>query len=119
MARGFEYDDNSGPVSLITSFECFEHLCNPTKGNRKDVKKLIISYLQHFFCRRNSPSQKNGGTTACATDNTFSFYSRRTLRYLAAKFDLELYTNGRNIHFLTETKNWTYFILTSLFYQDI
>ena len=26
MARGFEYDDNSGPVSLITSFECFERL---------------------------------------------------------------------------------------------
>ncbi|MFH1954711.1 MAG: class I SAM-dependent methyltransferase [Pseudomonadota bacterium] len=104
VARGFEYDDNSGPVSLITSFELFEHLSNPTKKIEQMLKCTSNILFTTFLLPKKLPKPKEWWYYGLSHVQHISFYSRRTLRYLANKFDLELYSNGRNIHFLTEKK---------------
>jgi hypothetical protein len=40
-----------------------------------------------------------------------SFYTKKTLEYIAAKYDLNFYSNNRDIHFLTKKQIDPYYMM--------
>jgi hypothetical protein len=103
FARGFEYDKTSN-IELITSFESFEHFINPIER----IKEMLMISRNIFFSTLLMPlpipSPGQWWYYDLNNGQHISFYSLRTLRCIADMFNLKLYTNGFNLHLLTEKK---------------
>lgn len=102
FSKNSGYNKNSNKISLITCFEGFEHFQNPIK----DIEKMLKISKNILF-----------STTLIPTDipkvewdyygfnhgQHISFYSEKTLKYLAKKYKLNFYSE-KNLHLLTEKK---------------
>ncbi len=104
FAKGFEYNPKSDKTGLITSFECFEHFINPID----EISKLLNISNNIVFSTELLPSPApqpdkwwyygfNHG-------QHISFYSLKTLNYIAKKFNLYFYSNNCNYHIMTSQK---------------
>ena len=100
VARGFEYN-KSQPIELITCFEAFEHFENPISEIETMLgisRNILFSteLLPHLVPRPNEwwYYGLNHG-------QHISFYSLKTLQFIAKKYNLNLYTNKTSIHLLT------------------
>lgn len=104
FARGFEYNDNISNIELITSFECFEHLVKPlTELNRM----LQISHHILFSTQllpAPIPAPGNWWYYGLEHGQHISFYTVKTLTYLARINGLNFYTNGSYLHLMTNKK---------------
>lgn len=104
FARGFEYKE-TGRYEIVTSFETFEHFTDPIEetGNMLKYSDSII------FTTNILPDKipKPGEWWYYGLDHGqhISFYSRRTLEFIADKFKLHLYTNNRTVHMLTKKRS--------------
>jgi len=103
LARGFEYK-KTDKIELITSFEAFEHFVNPSE----EIEKMLGISKNIFFSTElyeyNPPKPDEWWYYGLEHGQHISFYSIKTLNYIANKYKLNLYTNGRNLHLLTEKK---------------
>jgi hypothetical protein len=105
FARGFEYDPtHHGTMDLVTSIECFEHFAHPLK----ELETLLAISSNIFFV-----TQLTGASTPRPVDWDYyapthgqhiSFYSIKTLHYIARKYTLNFHTNGSNIHLFTRKR---------------
>ena len=104
VVRGFESKSNNLKYELITSFESFEHFVKPIKeienmiqfsGNILFSTDLLLSTL---------PKPEEWWYYALESGQHISFYSYRTLKYIAQKYNMNISSNGRNIHILTKNK---------------
>ncbi len=104
IARGFEYKESVLQPELISAFEAFEHFENPIH----DIEKMLKISRNILFSTRLVPDpvpqpqdwwyySLNGG-------QHISLYTRRSLEMIAVKYKLNLYTNGKSIHLLTEKR---------------
>lgn len=88
VARGFEYGQDTGKIELITSFECLEHLPNPLESIEEmlDITDnlLVSTRLLPFPI----PNVNEWSYYATVHGQHISFYSRKTLEFIAAKYDL-------------------------------
>ncbi|MBO4738753.1 MAG: class I SAM-dependent methyltransferase [Bacteroidales bacterium] len=87
---------------LLTAFEVFEHLENPVQEfeNMLEFSKSIL------FSTELVP-QNNVSDWIYLSPHTgqhISFFSKQSLDILAEKYNLNLYTNGKNLHLLTPLK---------------
>jgi hypothetical protein len=101
LARGFEYK-NTDTIHLITSMESFEHFPRPLD----EIDKMLAISPNLLFTTELLP---NLVPKPCdwwyygfEHGQHISFYSRKTLQLIAKKYNLELYTNGSNIHLFTQ-----------------
>ena len=103
IARGFEYREGKGEIELITSFESFEHFVDPLKeietmlsisGNIIFTTELLPVPLPH---------PEKWYYYGLHHGQHVSFYSLQTLRFLAGKYGLHLYS-APPVHILTEKK---------------
>lgn len=103
FARGFEYDQQK--ISAITCFECFEHFSEPCE----EIEAMLKISRNIFF----STSLYDAGGSGIVPELSWpyygfshgqhvAFYSLKTLEYLAGKYGLHLYSNGRDLHFLSD-----------------
>ncbi len=105
FAHGFAYDASSNqPIKAMTCFECFEHFVKPLE----ELEKMLKISKNIFFSTRLMPAgmvpDDSWGYYGFEHGQHISFYSEKTFRYLAHKYKLNYYTNGDNIHLLTERK---------------
>lgn len=102
VARGFEYEGQSN-ISLITSFETFEHFKNP----RLDIERIMKISPNIIFSTVLLPEPIPGPGDwwyyAPASGQHISFYSRRSLEYIAREQGLNLYS-AANLHIMTKKK---------------
>jgi hypothetical protein len=103
LARGFEYNDDSGKIEAVTSFESFEHFRDPLK----EIEK-ILSFSRNIIFTTDlipSPVPKPDEWYYYGLHHGqhVSFYSHRTLEFIANKYNLNYYSTG-SLHFLTEKK---------------
>jgi len=105
FARGFEYEKSQ--PSVVTCFECFEHFLNPLE----EIEKMLSISNNIFFSTSLYESYGKGEIPDMSWSyygfshgQHISFYSLKTLQYLADKYDLNLYSNGRDLHFLSRRK---------------
>lgn len=102
FAKGFEYDDEK--IDLITTFESFEHFINPIDEieNLLKISKNILFSTE--IIPQPIPNPNNWWYYSPDHGQHICFYSKKTFRYIAKKYGINYYTNGKNIHLLTEKK---------------
>ncbi len=102
VARGFEQDEKSMEVELITIFEAFEHFTEPISEieNMLNISKNILFSTE--LLPSIIPKPHEWWYYGLEHGQHISFYSLETLEYIAKKYNLNLYSNGHNIHLFTE-----------------
>ncbi len=101
FAQGFEYRTEN--ISAITCFECFEHLTFPLN----EIEKMLKISKNIFLSTRLLPDKTPEETWEYYGQEHgqhVSFYSRKTLQFIAKKYNLHLYTNKDNLHLFTQKK---------------
>jgi hypothetical protein len=101
---GFEYSQEKGPVEMITCLECFEHFAKPLD----ELEAMLAISSNIFFTTDLLPSPVPGPGAwyyyAPTHGQHISFYSSKTISYLAGRFGVNVYSNGFNIHLFTKKK---------------
>lgn len=105
LARGFAASINDGhEYELVTAFELFEHLSEP----RRELERMLDLSRNVLFTTEllpdNCPSPEHWWYYGLQHGQHVSLYTRSSLLKLGQQFNLNLYTNGRNIHLLTEKR---------------
>lgn len=104
LARGFETKSKNYKYELVTAFEVFEHFDGPIK----EIENIMQFSNNILFSTELLPSTltKPGEWWYYALESGqhISFYSYKTLRYIAQKYNMNISSNGRNIHILTKNK---------------
>lgn len=111
--KGFEYKNQK--IEAITCFECFEHLVNPFE----EIEKMLKISKNIFFSTLLLPKQIPGNDWeyyGTEHGQHISFYSLKTLQYIAKKYNVNVYSTGTNLHLFTEKKipNWYFKFLLLL-----
>lgn len=102
FANGFEYA--GGKIEAMTCFECFEHFVSPLD----EIGKLLAISNNIFFSTRllpdSTPPPADWDYYGFEHGQHVSLYSEKTLEYLARKYKLNYFTDGKNFHFFTKKK---------------
>jgi 2-polyprenyl-3-methyl-5-hydroxy-6-metoxy-1,4-benzoquinol methylase len=89
---------------LVTAFEVFEHLSDPLS----ELENILEYGKSVFFSTELQPAKLQTVTDwwyiVPETGQHIAFYTIKSLRLLAAKFSLNFYTNGFNLHLFTKKK---------------
>ena len=96
-------DINYKEFEAITAFEVFEHLPLPVEG----INEMLSFGKTIIFSTELIP--KTGDVSEWSylvpeVGQHVSFYHLKTLQVLSAKLNLNLYSNGHNLHILTDRK---------------
>lgn len=103
VSRGFEYfDTQPQEIMALTAFECFEHLLNPIDEIEKMLKLSPSIIFSTNVLPVVLPEPKDWWYYAFQHGQHISFFSLRTLQFIANKFQLNLYSNGIQYHILTK-----------------
>ncbi len=100
------FSGEGGKFDLITSFECFEHFVNP----KEELERIFSMTANVLFSTELLPEELpdpafwpiSWAYYGLEHGQHISFYSRKTLEIEAAKRGLKFYTNGFNLHLITE-----------------
>jgi len=109
--KGLEYKNQH--IEALTCFECFEHFDLPIN----EIEKMLKISKNIFFSTLLLPEEvprDDWEYYGLKHGQHISFYSFKTLLYIAKKYKLNLYSDGANLHLFTEKKipNWFFkFIL--------
>ncbi len=104
LARGFETKNKNYKYELVTAFEVFEHFAEPIKeiesmlqfsGNILFSTELLPSTL---------PKPREWWYYALKSGQHISFYSYRTLKCIAQKYNMNLCSNGENFHLFIKNR---------------
>jgi hypothetical protein len=101
FARFFEYHNSVEKIELVTAIECFEHFKTPLS----DIEK-VFSIAKNILFTTDLlpypiPSPHKWWYYGFEHGQHLSFYSKKTLLYLAMKYGKNL-CSFSNIHLLTE-----------------
>ena len=107
FAKGFEYSKDLS-IKAITSFESFEHFVAPMTDIQEmfSISKNII--FTTILLPKIIPKPDEWWYYGLEHGQHISFYSEKTLKYLASKFKLHLISKG-NLHILSENKLNSFF----------
>ncbi|MFH1352771.1 MAG: class I SAM-dependent methyltransferase [bacterium] len=98
FARGFEYNSEIHDITLVTTFESFEHFTNPITEIQKmlSVSKNII-FTTNLLPEK-VPAPEDWWYYGLEHGQHISFYSKKTLEFIAGKFGINLLSaDGLNI----------------------
>ena len=101
FARGFVYNNEMQPIEAITTFESFEHFVNPLEEieNMLKISKNIIFTTE--LLPQPIPPPEEWWYYGLDHGQHISFYSKKTLVFLAKHFCLNYYYLGK-LHILTK-----------------
>ena len=103
FAKGFELSKiTNTPVELLTCFEAFEHFNEPINELEKLLKVSRNILLSTVFIPDPIPHPNDWWYYGIEHGQHIGFFQEKTFEYLAEKYSLQFYTNGQNIHLLTE-----------------
>ncbi|MEK7568565.1 MAG: class I SAM-dependent methyltransferase [Patescibacteria group bacterium] len=112
--KGLEY--NNQKIEAVTCFECFEHLADP----KNEIGKIFsispnIFFSTVLFSGKEAPSD-DWEYYGLNHGQHVSFYSLKTLEYIANKYNVNIYSDGANLHLFTKKiiTNWLFKLLLSL-----
>jgi len=100
FARGFEYE-NGKSYEAVTTFESFEHFVNPMSEieNMLKISKNIIFTTE--LLPKPIPKPEGWWYYGLEHGQHISFYSEKTLNFIASKFSLNYFNLG-GLHVFTE-----------------
>lgn len=103
FARGFEYNKESNmKFEAITAFEVFEHLVNPKEildfCFKDSLTDTLIFATQLYG--KTPPSPTKWWYYSLSAGQHISFYNLETLKFLAKRYGLYLYSTESNFHLM-------------------
>lgn len=103
FAKRFEGDiSGQTKYELLTAFEVFEHLVNP----RQELEKMLSLSDNILFSTNliphNNPKPGDWWYYFPLHGQHISFYTKKTLLFIAERYSLHLTTNENSIHLLTK-----------------
>lgn len=98
VARGFKSKSNSLKYELITSFESFEHFVEPIKEFESMLQFSDNVLFSTVLLPSTLPKPEERWYYALEGGQHISFYSYKTLKYIAQKYNMNLWSNSRNYH---------------------
>ena len=101
FAKGFEYSDDIGEMNGITAIECFEHLIDPLKEIQKMLKISKNIIFTTSLLPDPIPAPSEWWYYALDGGQHISFYSSKTLKYLANLYNLKFYSAG-GLHLMSD-----------------
>lgn len=114
FAKGFDYKKQK--IKAVSCFECFEHFDDPIK-EIEDILKISknIFFSTTIFDEKKIPTE-DWWYYGFEHGQHISIYSLKTLRFIANKNNLFLYSNNKNLHIFLEkkTSNFIFRILLIL-----
>ncbi len=103
FAQGFEIDAaTNNQFELVTAFEVFEHLVHPIYELEELLKKSRNILLSTELLPESNPKPNEWWYYVLHEGQHVSLYTAKSLSILAAKFNLNFYSNGSSLHLLTE-----------------
>lgn len=105
FSSGFEGDCiPKSEVEAVTVFECFEHFQNPME----EIEKITSISNNVIFSTKllpsPIPSPEDWWYYMLSRGGHISFYSKKTIQFIAVKFNLKYFSYG-DLHILTKKKN--------------
>jgi len=116
LAKGFSYAGQN--VKLLTAFEVFEHLENPIKtlDEMFDISPNI--FFSTLLIPEPTPKIEDWWYYGQNHGQHIGFFRQKTLKYLAKKYNKNLYSYNSEIHLFSETKIPKLLYMTSMkFYK--
>lgn len=106
FANGFDEKDLNSldHFELITAFEFFEHLDNPLIEFKKLIEKCDYLLFTTELNNYTDDKMLDWWYMSFETGQHISFYTQKTLEFLANKFGLYLYTDSVNTHLFSKIK---------------
>ena len=104
LARGFEIKSKNYKYELVTAFEVFEHFTEPIKEITSMLKYSDNIFFSTYLLPSILPKPGEWWYYALESGQHISFYSYRTLKYISQKYNMNIYSNGRNIHMFTKNR---------------
>jgi hypothetical protein len=105
FAQGFEADEAGNyPYELLTAFEVFEHLVNPLNEIQQMMLYSRSILFTTFLVPVPSPALEAWWYYSLDHGQHISLYTLQSLKVLAQKLNLNLYSNQRSFHLLTDKK---------------
>lgn len=103
FAKDFTATENI-KYNLVTAFEVFEHLINPVEELETMFNFSNSVFFSTFLIPPPFPLPEQWWYYALEHGQHITLYSKETLKYLAKRFNLNLYTNNKHLHLLTPKK---------------
>ncbi len=106
FAKSFDWNPESAArVELLTAWEVFEHLSEPMA----ELQAMLAYSRSLLFSTELVPDKEIRSPSDWwyfipETGQHVSLHTRKSLEYLAAKNNLQFYSNGCNLHLMTERK---------------
>ena len=102
FARGFDFqDDRRNNLELITAFELFEHLTNPSQELEEILNLCPNILFSTDLLPQDNPTPDKWWYYTPHEGQHISIYTQKSLEILANKHNLRLYSDGRSLHLLT------------------
>ncbi|VXD24074.1 hypothetical protein PL8927_790170 [Planktothrix serta PCC 8927] len=101
--QGFEGNEQE-TYDLVTAFEVFEHFVNPLEEIQSLLKFSKNLLFSTQLLPANHPKPDEWWYYALHEGQHISLYTYQSLVKIAEKFKLNLYSDGSNLHLLTEIK---------------
>lgn len=107
LARGFETTNKNYKYELVTAFEVFEHFDEPIKEIENIMQFSDNILFSTELLPSTLPKPREWWYYALESGQHISFYSYRTLKYIAQKYNMNLCSNSRNYHLFTKNRKIT------------
>ena len=122
FAKNMELPENHH-VDAYTALEVFEHLENPSAEVEKMLKHTDTIIFSTVLRKQNYTALNQWWYFTPETGQHIALFTKESLDELAKKFDLNLYTNNKDIHILSKKKiSWCsmkFDLLRTVFNQKI
>jgi glycosyltransferase involved in cell wall biosynthesis len=103
FAQGFEVDaTKNNPFELVTAFEVFEHLVHPISELEYILRFSRNILFSTELLPESNPQPDEWWYYVLHEGQHIAIYTAKSLAIIAAKFNLNLYSNGSSLHLLTE-----------------
>jgi len=105
FARGFDAEPvGTGKYELLTAFEVFEHMTDPVAAVADMLSYSSSILLSTELVTVPAPQPDAWWYYGLDHGQHVSFFTPQSLRIIAERFGLNLYTNSRSLHLLTRKK---------------
>jgi len=102
MARGFELIEGTSNFELVTCFEVLEHLVDPLEEIGKTLRFSDTILFSTTLLPVDIPKPCEWSYYGLEYGQHISFYSFKTLQFIARSFGCNLYSNRTSVHLLTK-----------------
>jgi len=115
FAKGFESTAGES-YALTLSFETFEHFPDPIyEIDRMFGLSKNLLFSVELFDDASIPDANVWWYYGREHGQHISFYTLRTLRFIASKYNKVLYTNNKDIHMFSDEPSWKIYVSFKLF----